>query len=384
MSAGFWCKRAILWLCCGLFCLTAFDLPSPADAQSSSSLRQKLSNVRSRKSDLQQKLRETKQRQAAAQDAVSKARADLNTAQHRLNIATNRLNNTRSRLRTIKNEHAAAQKKYAQYSEGMQERVLMQFEAGTPTYIEVLLNATDFVDFAERSEFTRLIAAQDSEMLDQLLETRLEMARRQVELEKAMQEQEQLKKQVAAQKADVERKKAAADLRLQQANNDRRRYEQQMAQMEAESRSIESMLARMQRSGGSGGYSGTWSGSLLKPVNGRLTSPFGMRFHPILKRTRMHTGIDLAASSGTPIRAADKGRVIFSGWKNAYGNTVIIDHGSGISTLYAHCSSLNVRNGQTVGRGDTIARVGSTGWSTGPHLHFEVRKYGKPVNPLNY
>ena len=120
------------------------------------------------------------------------------------------------------------------------------------------------------------------------------------------------------------------------------------------------------------------------PVTGRVSSGFGMRYHPILHRRKLHTGEDLAASYGTPFRAAHNGRVLWSGWKKAYGNTVIIDDGNGTVSLYGHASKLGVRAGQPVKRGEYIGNVGSTGYSTGPHLHFEVRKNGKPVDPSPY
>lgn len=120
------------------------------------------------------------------------------------------------------------------------------------------------------------------------------------------------------------------------------------------------------------------------PIRGRLSSRFGMRFHPILHRTKLHTGDDLAASYGAPFRAARGGTVLFAGWKKAYGNTLIVDHGDGICTLYGHASKLNVAAGQSVNAGQYIGNVGSTGWSTGPHLHFEVRKNGKPIDPTRY
>lgn len=120
------------------------------------------------------------------------------------------------------------------------------------------------------------------------------------------------------------------------------------------------------------------------PVRGRLSSRFGMRRHPVLRRRKMHTGDDLAAPHGTPIKAAHSGRVLWAGWKKAYGNTVIIDDGKGTQTLYGHASKLSVRPGQPIRRGEYIGNVGSTGFSTGPHLHFEVRKKGRPVDPTRY
>jgi murein DD-endopeptidase MepM/ murein hydrolase activator NlpD len=131
--------------------------------------------------------------------------------------------------------------------------------------------------------------------------------------------------------------------------------------------------------GSLGGSSG-WT----LPARGRLSSRFGMRFHPVLRRVKMHTGDDIAATQGSPIRAAKGGRVLWAGWKKAYGNTIIVDVGGGMTTLYGHASKVGVRPGQPVAAGEYIGNVGSTGFSTGPHLHFEVRKNGRPINPTGY
>jgi murein DD-endopeptidase MepM/ murein hydrolase activator NlpD len=125
-------------------------------------------------------------------------------------------------------------------------------------------------------------------------------------------------------------------------------------------------------------------GGWRRPASGRLSSRYGMRYHPILRRRKLHTGDDIAAGYGSSIKAAKGGRVLYSGWKKGYGNTVIIDHGGGVTTLYGHASKLDVKAGQPVKSGQTIANVGSTGYSTGPHLHFEVRKNGRPINPTPY
>jgi murein DD-endopeptidase MepM/ murein hydrolase activator NlpD len=128
------------------------------------------------------------------------------------------------------------------------------------------------------------------------------------------------------------------------------------------------------------------TGSFIWPLSGyrTITDDYGMRYHPILKTRRMHTGMDIAAPKGVPIMAAQSGEVILAGWYGAYGQAVIIDHGAGVATLYGHQSVLKVKVGQQVTKGDTIGLVGSTGWSTGPHLHFEVRVNGSPANPHNY
>ena len=126
------------------------------------------------------------------------------------------------------------------------------------------------------------------------------------------------------------------------------------------------------------------SGKMLYPSSGPITSHFGSRFHPVLGYSRFHAGTDFGAATGAPIRAAETGVVIFSGWYGGYGNTVILEHGDGLTTLYAHASRLYVSEGRAVRKGDTIAAIGSTGLSTGPHLHFEVRRSGEPVDPLNF
>ncbi len=121
-----------------------------------------------------------------------------------------------------------------------------------------------------------------------------------------------------------------------------------------------------------------------KPIRGRYTSGFGIRFHPIYKRKKFHTGIDIAAPIGSVVKSAKEGRVIFAGWNGGYGKCVIIKHQLGYETVYGHMSKISVSVGQYVKQGQMVGRVGSTGVSTGPHLHFEVRKYGQVTNPLKY
>ncbi len=126
------------------------------------------------------------------------------------------------------------------------------------------------------------------------------------------------------------------------------------------------------------------SGPLMWPHRGKITSPFGSRIHPIFKTRTMHTGIDIDGNTGDPVKAAADGEVLYAGWLKGYGQIVILDHGGSLSTVYAHMSRINVEEGQRVRRGHVVGRVGSTGTSTGSHLHFEVRVNGDAKDPLRY
>jgi murein DD-endopeptidase MepM/ murein hydrolase activator NlpD len=150
-------------------------------------------------------------------------------------------------------------------------------------------------------------------------------------------------------------------------------FEQEYAELLAASNAVSNLGSR-----------GNGTGSLGWPCNGGVASPFGNRLHPIYGTYRQHTGVDLSCSNGAPIAAAGSGVVIQAGWNGGYGNAVMIDHGNGLATLYGHQSSIAVSNGESVTRGETIGYVGSTGASTGPHLHFETRVNGTPVNPCPY
>jgi len=163
---------------------------------------------------------------------------------------------------------------------------------------------------------------------------------------------------------------------------DRRALEAAETQLAKDSQNIALLI--QQRVGNQHGITLRGTGQMVLPCAAPITSGFGWRMHPILGYERFHSGIDFGADYGTLIAAADSGTVIFAGWYGGYGTAVIIDHGNGITTLYGHTSELYVTEGQTVQRGQAIATVGSTGLSTGPHLHFEVRQAGEPVDPTAY
>lgn len=180
--------------------------------------------------------------------------------------------------------------------------------------------------------------------------------------------------QAAAVAADL----AALATKLDKVDEDIAEFADELDGLEAEQSRVEQLIE------GEASKDGIAPGILVRPVPGAITSPFGMRMHPILGYSRMHTGVDMSAPLGQEIKAGGSGRVILAGPYGGYGNAVIIDHGGGMTTLYAHQSQLNVSYGQQVAAADIIGYVGSTGLSTGPHLHFEVRLSGRVVDPEDY
>lgn len=197
-------------------------------------------------------------------------------------------------------------------------------------------------------------------------------------LERHREEQRLRASEAAARRLQVEATLAEQRDRLAAIDAEIAAIEIQIDSLAREESRIREVLAREQSPGG------TSPGSLYRPVPGAVSSPYGYRIHPVYGDRRLHTGWDMNGGCGQPIAAAGSGRVIHAGWRGGYGNTVIIDHGGGMATLYAHQSSLGVKYGQQVGTGQVIGRVGTTGLSTSCHLHFEVRISGTPVDPFPY
>lgn len=245
------------------------------------------------------------------------------------------------------------------------------------TYLESVLDAqAEVVDHhvevkADMAELADLLDG----IKEQALAIRNDVVAHRSEVAHARAEMTELR---AAAVAEAERE---AEL-LAQAQGQRAEYERRKDDLTRESSSIASFLRQRQSQQTVVSHG---DGSLAWPISGaRITSYYGVRRHPIFGTERLHAGLDFAGSHGTPVGAAGAGEVLYVGWRGGYGNAVIIDHGGGLATLYAHLSSITISDGETVGVGTTIGRVGSTGYSTGPHLHFETRVGGNPVDPLQF
>lgn len=246
-----------------------------------------------------------------------------------------------------------------------------------------LLSSRDLNQFADRRRQIERIYDSDRKLLGDLTERsdRVEKQRNQVIAQKN--EVELLTQKLKYQKANIEAETLAQQNSLDRLKSDRKALAQAEDRLAEDSRRLSQIiLAKVQPYSGLVLPPGT--GQLMYPTIGEVTSNFGWRVHPILGTERFHAGIDFGADYGSLIYASARGRVIYADWYGGYGNSVIIDHGNGMTTLYAHCSELYVKDGDVVERGQPIAAVGSTGFSTGPHLHFELRANGEPVDPAAY
>lgn len=245
----------------------------------------------------------------------------------------------------------------------------------------VLLQSENLNQFLDRRRQLRQVYKADRQMLTDLQEESKRLEKRRDQVEQSRNQTALLRQELLAQKAGFESQANSQQEMITRLKSDRRALEAAESQLAKDSQLI-ALLIR-QRSP-YGGVVIQGNGQFVYPSDGPITSGFGWRIHPILGYRRFHAGIDFGADYGTVIFAADQGTVILAGWYGGYGNAVVIDHGNGLTTLYGHASELYVSEGQMVQRGQPIAAVGSTGLSTGPHLHFEVRTSGNPVDPIAF
>lgn len=279
----------------------------------------------------------------------------------------------------------------------LEKRVRDIYINGQISYLDVLFGAQDFGDFLTRMDLLKRVMIRDSELVANVLQYQNEIKEVGKQLEADRRIQEELAKKAEAAK-DIQLEKVAQQQALiDLMQNDKAIYDQQYDEMMASSAEVGRLIQenryrkeaeearRRQAENSGGGYvMQSYGGAMIWPISGPITSEFGWRTHPIFGSQRFHSGLDIGGDYGMAIHAAQSGIVIEAGWIGGYGNTIMIDHGGGIVTLYGHNESLAVGVGQSVNQGDVIAYCGSTGNSTGPHCHFEVRVNGEPVSPWDY
>ncbi|MGI6144742.1 MAG: peptidoglycan DD-metalloendopeptidase family protein [Clostridia bacterium] len=347
-------------------------------------------NLQEQQNLLMQKIQENQNILKQKKQEENKALLELKAINNNISKTTKSLQSTEKKLSTLEKELLQLEKELKESklqieanTKALEKNLRIIYEQGDVHFLEVLLDSTSITDFLTRWDLLNSIAKNNKEMI-KANEEKLQLVKLKKEL--ALQKQQKLDELKNDQK-EKRKELSVASSRQQTIYNslksERAKIEAELDELERQSQQIANEIRR-QTSGDNGEYQG--SGKLAWPAPGytRITSKYGMRFHPILKKNKMHTGMDIGAPKGANIVAAENGTVIQAGWNNAYGNMIVINHGGNLVTLYAHASKLLVSVGQQVTKGQVIAKVGSTGYSTGPHLHFEVRKNGDPVNPSSY
>jgi murein DD-endopeptidase MepM/ murein hydrolase activator NlpD len=402
---------AALLLAALLISLLASVLPAPdtAQAASSSELNSKLDNVRSELEEIKANIEKAANAKKAAQGDIAALDQNIAGAEEELEAADvahdaaaeelaalqGQLDQLASDLDAKRSELAQTESDLATQQKIFGERLVNAYKSdGGIVYLQALLESESLEDVIGRARLIGDIIEQDNNMLGQIKDLKALVEEQKLALETeqtrvAILEHDQSDATAELQTAVEQRQAALDELEsaraakkkvLAAAEKDEAAWKAQEDELLAESKRIADLLkaasaAQTVKQG---------SGELSWPVVGAVTSGFGYRIHPIFHVRKMHTGIDIDADMGDAIKAAAGGTVVSADWRGGYGKCVVISHGGGIATLYGHMSVIGVSAGETVKRGEVIGKVGSTGYSTGPHLHFEVRVNGDPVDPLGY
>jgi len=361
-----------------LFSMTTTSLFSFAN--NATQYNNKLQQNKSQQKSITNELKKIEVEEGAVVNRIQSLEEEINKSQTEIQTLQTRIVTTESEINKSLKNLLEAESNIEGKQDVMGDRLNVMYKNGTIGYAEVLLNSKSLTDLLTNIDMVKKIVNHDVDLLKDMKEQRDLIEEQKISLENQKRQLVNLRSSIK-QKQEIlvvsrgEQERLRANLA-----QDKIETEKQLNQLEKEANELTNRLRSLQSSGA---YMG---GALQWPVTGytSISSPFGNRIHPILKTQRFHSGIDVPAPSGVGVVAAGAGKVVSSGTLGSYGRTVIIDHGGGIMTLYAHNSSLLVSNGDTVAKGQRIALIGSTGASTGPHLHFEVRKDGQYVDPVPY
>ena len=402
-------------------------IPARANAVSQSeinALQAKRDQIRAQQVEQQNQIDGLRNEKAGVLEQKAALDQEANLTQEEINVVQEQIELYADLIVEKKAELEQARAEEAKQSELFRARMREMEEGGKLSFIVVLLESRSISDLLTRIDMISEVMSYDKALEKALMDARAKVEEAEKALEDAKAEQEAKKGELEARKADLLAQVAEAEALVKSLENDieaykaayneteaakqalQREIDAKVAQMEAERRAAEEAARKaaeeaarqqaqqqqqqqQQTSQPTQPTTPTYTtgtGSMVWPCPSchTITSEFGWRIHPIYGTSKYHSGVDIGASYGATVIAADSGTVITAGWVSGYGNCIVISHGNGISTLYGHLSSIAVSSGQSVSRGQTIGYVGSTGNSTGPHLHWEVTVNGERQNPLNY
>ena len=336
---------------------------------------EKAEQAQKKKNEIESRIEGLSEEKRAVDEAADEATKAYKDVRKELDATETRIDENEDKLKVLNKDFAVKRDQLA-------KRVRDIYINGQINYLDVLFGAKDFQDFFTRMDLLKRVIQQDYDLVQVVFAEKTAIETSQKELEKDKAAKEKRVASAADRKKEAEKKQAAKQAIIDKMETDRATQERIINENLAASKEVEQMIRNSRYQPASPALSG--GGALNWPLGGPITSPFGWRVHPITGASRFHSGIDIGGDYGDTIHAAGAGIVSYAGWISGYGYAVIIDHGGGISTLYGHNQALLVSEGQSVSQGQAIAECGSTGNSTGPHCHFEVRVDGEPVDPMGY
>ncbi len=359
-----------------------------ATAQNNPKLKDQRKQIEAKRTHAKKEIHKLKLLEKLETNKLYKNQQKLEYAQHSLQKNQKEYQNTQSEVKALEKKLDVLLVEYKRHQAYTSNRLVQIFKHKRNKYIDFLFSSDDINDFLDRLYFENIIISYDKQKLHEskkcakdiiALKNRIEMQKKNLEVAISNINRQQVTIQDAISKNEK---------LIEKLKTDRATWEKSERELARQSRAISHMINDTIKKEEKISGTVVTTGGFIRPVPGRITSPFGTRMHPIFKRKIFHSGVDIGAPYGTSIKASNSGRVIFVGWYSGYGKVVIIDHGkiNGIptTTLYAHMSVTKVSKGAHVAKGTIVGKVGTTGYSTGPHLHFEVRQKGNPVNPLKF
>lgn len=385
----------------GVLLLLCLSFPAYGTKKELEAEKEKTSVIEEEKKKVEDTLKNLEGQKADTESYVRQLDQEMAAISSQLEELSGQIADKESEIAVTQEELSAAQEAEVQQYDAMKLRIKYMYEKGDTTFIDLILESKSISQLLNRAEYISQISQYDRQMLDEYAATRQTIADNEAKLESERADLLALQESTQAKHNSVEELLAAKEEQLKSyetqiasAQNQINAYEQDLAAQESKIRQIEEEMQKAEeearKKAGSSGTSYTVK-SLGNtkfiwpcPSSSRITSAFGGRESPTEGASSNHQGIDIGASTGSDIVAAADGVVTIATYSASAGNYVMLSHGGGVSTVYMHCSSLNVSEGQSVTQGQVIAKVGSTGYSTGPHLHFGIRSGGSYVNPSNY
>lgn len=343
-----------------------------------------LKTIQQKQKVTQEKIKRLKNLENAEKSKLSKNQRKLEQASNSLQSSQKQRASLEVQLAQMERELASSVAQFNDANIQMRQRIRQVYKNQRTGMFELIFTAKDLNSLLDVVYFEKIVLKKDYSrmMAVKAKSQKIAMMKRDIQARKIALDQSI--QNINSQQKNIKYAIAQNQNLINKYKTDRRTYEQAERELARQSASIQSMIARNK---GDSSIKVSSAG-FLRPIGGRISSPFGWRTHPIFNSKTFHSGVDIAGPNKGSIRASNSGKVIYSGWYGGYGKVVILDHGTingkPTTTLYAHMSSIKVGQGQYVNKGDVIGFEGTTGYSTGPHVHFEVRINGKPNNPLNY